>query len=234
VFCFSDFDPAGVQMPVSIGRKLQALKTLFFPQLRGQVVPVALDLAQALDLRLPTTPVKIGEKRRDRWQQAYGPALFGAGLIEAPDQAAQVEIDALAALRPQELTRIAEAVIARYVDPGLSRRFARIAADWTEAATEAVDAQLADDDVADLQQRTEYAIERYNHALAQLREAREGLDDLQEEVHELAADIAPPEPPEAPEAEIDEAAHHPLINLDWDFVAVTQALRARKAYEGEE
>jgi hypothetical protein len=78
-FCFSDFDPAGVQMRVSIARKLQAFKILFFPDLRGQVVPVALDLSQALALRLPTTPVKEGEKRRDRWQQAYGPPLFEAG-----------------------------------------------------------------------------------------------------------------------------------------------------------
>jgi hypothetical protein len=233
VFSFSDFDPAGVQMPISIARKLQALKALLFPDLRGQVVAVSLTLDQAIEQRLPTTPVKIGEKRRDRWQQAYGPALFEAGLIEAPDRAAQVEIDALAALRPEELTRIAEAEIGRYVDPGLPRRFARAHAIWTEAAAQAVNAQLDDSDVADLQERTEYAIERYNHALKNLRQARDDLNELQGEGDALAADIDPPESPEAPEPEIDEAAHDPLLDLDWDFVTATQALKARRAYEDE-
>jgi hypothetical protein len=234
VFCFADFDPAGVQMSVSIARKLQGLKTLEFPDLRGQVVPVALTLEQALEQRLPTTPVKIGEKRRDKWQDAYGLALFEAGLIDSPDQAAQVEIDALAALRPEELTRIAEAALAPYVDSSLARRFARAQSEWTESATAAVNAELDDDAVADIQERTEYAVERYNQALANLRQARESLDELQEEVRELAADIEPPEPPEAPEPEIDESAHRPLIDLEWDFVAATQALRARKGYESEE
>ena len=125
-FCFCDFDPAGAQMPVSIGRKLQALKVMSFPDLRGQVVPVALTLEQALRFSLPTTPVKAGEKRRGRWQAAYGPALYEAGLIGSPDTAAQVEIDALAALRPDDLRRIAHDSIAPYWDAGLTARTNRV------------------------------------------------------------------------------------------------------------
>ena len=42
MFTLSDCDPAGHQMPVSIARKLQAFADLFFPDLRFEVVPVAL------------------------------------------------------------------------------------------------------------------------------------------------------------------------------------------------
>ena len=234
VFCFSDFDPAGMQMPVSIARKLQAHKTQFFPDLRGQVVPVALTLEQALELRLPTTPVKPGEKRRDRWQEAFGPALFEAGLIDSPGQAAQVEIDALAALRPEDLTRAAEAAIAPYLDSALARRFARAHAGWSAAAEAAVAAQVDEEAVADIRGRAEYAVKAYNRALAHLCEARDELSELEGELDGIADDIDPPEPPAAPEAEIDETAHRPLIDLDWDFVTATRALKARKAYEAGE
>jgi hypothetical protein len=233
VFTFTDFDPAGVSMSVSIARRLQALRALEFPSLRGQVVPVALTLAQALAQRLPTTPVKRGEKRRERWQQAYGPALFDAGLIESPDQAAQVEIDALAALRPAVFTAIAEAAIRPYHDLGLAPRYAAVKAAWTAAATEAVNAKLDDEAVGDLQARTEFAIDDYNSAVERLRETRASLEDLQAEVDALANDIDPPEPPAPPEPEIDEAAHHPLLDLDWDFVTATASLRARKSYDEE-
>ena len=38
IFVLADFDPAGHQMAVSIGRKLQALRDVFFPNLRFEVV----------------------------------------------------------------------------------------------------------------------------------------------------------------------------------------------------
>ena len=85
MFTVADCDPAGHQMAVSIGRKLQAFKDLFFPKLRFEVVPVALTVEQVRDLGLPSSPLKTTEKRADRWRQAFG--------IE------QTEIDALATLR---------------------------------------------------------------------------------------------------------------------------------------
>src|SRR6516165_6100325 len=71
MFTLSDCDPAGRQMSVSIGRKLQAFRDLFFPKLRFEVVPVALTVEQVRELRLPSTPLKETEKRADRWREAF-------------------------------------------------------------------------------------------------------------------------------------------------------------------
>jgi hypothetical protein len=47
LFALADCDPAGRQMSVSIGRKLQAFRDLLFPDLRFEVVPVALSAVSA-------------------------------------------------------------------------------------------------------------------------------------------------------------------------------------------
>ena len=44
VFYFSDFDPSGHQMPISVARKLQALRDLYYPHLNIKLYPVALTL----------------------------------------------------------------------------------------------------------------------------------------------------------------------------------------------
>ena len=94
VFTVTDFDPAGHQMPISIGRKLQALRDLCFPNLQFEVVPLALTVDQVRDLDLPSTPLKETEARADKWREAFG--------VE------QTEIDALATLRPEVLREIVE------------------------------------------------------------------------------------------------------------------------------
>ena len=56
MFTLSDCDPAGHQMPVSIARKLQAFRDLFFPRLRFEVVRVALTPEQVEAEGLPRHP----------------------------------------------------------------------------------------------------------------------------------------------------------------------------------
>jgi len=72
MFTLSDCDPAGHQMPISIARKLQAFKDLFFRRLEFEVVPVALTVDQVKAERLPSVPMKETEKRADRWRDAFG------------------------------------------------------------------------------------------------------------------------------------------------------------------
>ena len=102
VFTVTDCDPAGWQMPISIGRKLQALRDLCFPNLQFEVVPVALTVDQVRELDLPSTPLKETEARADKWREAFG--------VE------QTEIDALATLQPQVLREMVEEALAPYFE----------------------------------------------------------------------------------------------------------------------
>ena len=63
LFTLSDCDPAGHQMPVSIGRKLQALRDLEFHDLDFEVRQIALTVDQVRELGLPSTPLKELEGR---------------------------------------------------------------------------------------------------------------------------------------------------------------------------
>jgi hypothetical protein len=233
VFTFSDFDPAGRQMPVSIGRKLQALRDLEFPDLRAQVVPVSLTLAQVLAEWLPTTPVKEGEGRKDKWDRAFGTALREAGLVD-DDKPAQVEIDALAAIRPNVLRRITNEKIALYWDATLDRRTANAKRLWESAAQAVVDAQVDDDRLGEIRQTAAAAADDFNTALADLMLAQDRLRDADADLTMLCDDIDPPEPPEPPQPVINVGAHDPLIDLDWSFENGTAALKAHKAYGGED
>jgi hypothetical protein len=84
VLYFSDADPAGWQMPISVARKLQAMQVSLFPELDFEVHRVALTPNQVREYGLPSTPLKDTERRGDAWQAAMG--------VE------QTEIDALASL----------------------------------------------------------------------------------------------------------------------------------------
>lgn len=70
VFTLADFDPAGHQMPVSMGRKIQALKDLFFPDLEYEVRPVSLLLEQGAELPMASTCLKSRSRRARRPGQA--------------------------------------------------------------------------------------------------------------------------------------------------------------------
>ena len=206
VFTASDCDPSGRQMPVSIARKLQAFRDLLFPDLRFEVVPAALTIEQVRDLRLPSTPMKKGEKRATRWKQAFG--------IE------QTEIDALTAPeRMDDLREIIERAFVPYFDFDLERRVAEAEARWIAAAREAIDAQVDADRLAAARTRAE--------------ELRAAVGDLNAELETIAADIELP-PMEVPEPEIDEdAPRQALVGLDHEWIEATEALIAHRSYGDE-
>jgi hypothetical protein len=109
ILYFVDFDPAGWQMPISVARKVQAHKYREFPTLDVRVIRVALTVEQVIELNLPDSPLKPGEKRASKWFKKWGRE--------------QVEIDALAALQPEVLNKIARDAVARYFDPTYKERF---------------------------------------------------------------------------------------------------------------
>ena len=120
VLYFCDADPAGWQMPISVGRKLQAFKVSLFPGLDFQVHRVALTPDQVREYGLPSTPLKDTERRGDAWQTAMG--------VE------QTEIDALASLRPELLRELARDAIAPFYDYELGARVDAACADWKQRA----------------------------------------------------------------------------------------------------
>jgi len=206
VLTISDCDPAGYQMPISISRKLQAFKDLFFPKLKFEVVPVALLPEQVHELGLPSTPLKAGEKRADKWTEAFD--------IE------QTEIDALMVLRPDTLREMVEAAFEPYFDATLERRVEAAESEWLDEAQAAIDAQLNPEIMAAVRAQAE----------TKLSELRSVIDDLNEQLNIATDDFTLPEI-EVPEPEIDEASERlALVSFDDDFVTATRALIERKRY----
>jgi hypothetical protein len=206
MFIIADCDPAGHQMAVSIGRKLQAFKNLFFPKLRFEVVPVALTVEQVGELGLPSSPLKETEKRADRWRQAFG--------VE------QTEIDALATLQPAVLREIVERAFDPYFDRTLENRVDEARADWTQRAQAAIDDQVDPVILAEL--RTQ--------AAGRLAELESAIADINERLR-LAADGFRLPAIEVPQPEIDEEAERQaLVSFEDTWLKATRALIARKQY----
>jgi hypothetical protein len=187
MFTLADCDPAGRQMAVSIGRKLQALRDLLFPKLRFEVVSVALNPHQVRDLGLPSTPLKETERRADRWREAFG--------IE------QTEIDALATLRPDTLREIVERAFDPYLDRGLDKRVALARVEWKQRAEEALQDQINPEHLEAL--RAE--------AGGRLAELEGAIADINERLRMAAGDHFTLPVIEVPEPEIDADAPIGLV-----------------------
>ena len=108
IIYISDFDPAGRSMPVSIARKVEYYIDKFDLSVDVTLNPLILTEQQCHEYRLPRTPIKESERRKDSFEEK-----FGTGATE---------LDALEALHPGEMARLLEAEIDRYLDPTLDER----------------------------------------------------------------------------------------------------------------
>jgi hypothetical protein len=107
IFYVSDFDPAGAGMPVSMARKLEYFLRNMDLELDVKLYPVVLTYEQTQHYtKLLPTPIKDSEKRKASFE-----ARYGGGAIE---------LDALEALYPRELSRILRKELERYYDYALS------------------------------------------------------------------------------------------------------------------
>jgi hypothetical protein len=208
MFTLADCDPAGRQMPVSIARKLQAFRDLFFPNLQFEVVPVALTPEQVREEDLPSTPLKETEKRASRWTQAFG--------------VAQTEIDALTTPSKRTiLQRILRQAFKPYLDPTLARRVNEAKTAWDAEAQEAIDQQIDADHLARIR----------DEATAKLDELREQIDQINAQLNLVAGEhfILPPIEVPQPDVELD-PSRQGLVLFDDDWVRASQALIKHKAY----
>jgi hypothetical protein len=112
----SDFDPAGLGMPVSVARKIEWELAESGADLDIQLRPIVLTLEQCRQFQLPRTPIKESERRGRRFEERFGEGA--------------TELDALEALHPGELEQILQNEIERYHDGGLDARVADAARRW--------------------------------------------------------------------------------------------------------
>ncbi len=112
IIYMSDFDPAGRSMPVSVARKLEYYIDKFDFDVDVTLNPLVLTEEQCQHYDLPRTPIKKGEKRKDKFEEK-----FGAGATE---------LDALEALHPGEMAKLLEQEIDRYLDPTLRERVSEV------------------------------------------------------------------------------------------------------------
>jgi hypothetical protein len=211
VFTLSDCDPSGHQMPVSIARKLQAFRDLFYPELSFEVVRVALTPEQVQAETLPSTPLKATEKRADRWREAFG--------ID------QTEIDSLTTpARRHILQGMLRQAFKPYIDPTLSRRVADAEAEWDAAAQEAVAEQI----------NTEHLARIRNEASTKLEALREQIDQINEQLDLVAGEHFELPSIEVPEPEVElDPTRQALVRFEDDWVEASRALIKHKSYGKE-
>ena len=100
IFYISDFDPAGEGMPISVSRKIE-----FFSQevaVDIKLIPIMLTAQQCIDYKLPRTPIKASNLRKDEFENRHG--------------AGATELDALEALHPGEMENLITKVVEEYFD----------------------------------------------------------------------------------------------------------------------
>ncbi len=72
IIYMSDFDPAGRSMPVSVARKMEFYIHKFDLDVNVTLNPLILTEQQCREYRLPRTPIKESEKRRNRFEEKFG------------------------------------------------------------------------------------------------------------------------------------------------------------------
>ena len=209
VLYFSDHDPSGWQMPISVSRKLQALRDLLYPGLDIQVRRAALTAEQANELDLPSTPLKETEKRAANWRDRTGRE--------------QTELDALIALHPAALRRFALEAIEPFFDATLSERASEAAEEWHDQAN------------ARLAAHPKYPLfaKRIKDAQAALKSAAESCNELVRQACDALSKVRPPSVrvPEPERYELPEDGGEPVFSTGEDFVSATLRLKAQKAIE---
>jgi hypothetical protein len=120
ILYISDFDPAGLGMPISVARKIEYCQYRYeqFAGFDIRLHPIALDSEQVKRYGLPRVPVKDSDRRKTNFE-----AAFGVG---------QVELDALEALYPGVLGEIVGEAFLRYYDKTLEGRADEVGLELTD------------------------------------------------------------------------------------------------------
>jgi hypothetical protein len=141
VFYISDYDPAGLQMPVAVSRQFEFWMETFGIKADLKLTPIALTKDQVATYNLPRVPVKDEDLRKASFE-----AIHGEGAVE---------LDAMEALYPGLLTGIVEQEVLQYRDVDLRGRLSSAGYEAEQEADEAWTVFLGD-----IQERAEDIRER--------------------------------------------------------------------------
>jgi hypothetical protein len=230
VIYVSDFDPAGEGMPIAVARQLQFWLDVLNSDAQITLEQVALTRDQVIEYRLPRTPIKKDDVRKEGFEDRHGEGA--------------VELDALEALRPGELAQIVRRAVRRHVDEEYRDRLndarreasdtideARGETNGPELAAEAAENNAAAREiVAELGEEIAALIAERLEELAPLRE---GNEELAREAAELVEGLDV-ELPDRPDVEINGADDEVLFDSDRDRLDQLDAFRAFKAHEAGE
>ena len=109
-------------MPKAVARKVEFTIAKLNLDVDLQLIPLALTPEQCREYRLPRTPIKETERRKDKFE-----SIFGVGATE---------LDALEALLPGELARLLNAELDNWLDTGLAHPPYASAQTWRCASVE--------------------------------------------------------------------------------------------------
>lgn len=229
IFYVSDFDPAGMCMPVSMARKVEYFLHKMKLDLDIKLFPVVLTAEQVkyYDRLLPT-PIKKEERRKAKFE-----ARFGSGDGEN----VAVELDALEALYPGELRRLLDTELSRYYDDDLYQRISE-AEDETNELLEEIRDEVYErhkDEIAEIEQEEEelQAIfdEQIKERMARHSQRKYELAlTIQTELEEAQPDLSEDDVPEAEEAEERNGA---LFDSSRSYLEQNEVYQAHKG-NGEE
>jgi hypothetical protein len=213
ILYISDFDPAGMSMPVAVARKIEHRLRTDSLDLDIQVRPVALTHDQCQQYRLPRTPIKESEVRAGQFE-----GRFGEGATE---------LDALEALHPGELRDIIVAEIERYYDHDLDSRVEEVANAVDEELAELNDEVHSATEIATLKQEYRALAKRINDELRpiaeryqpELQAIADRFNAVREAVVETLEQEAPdPDDYDWPEPEDGEEDSDPLFDSTRGYV----------------
>lgn len=118
VLYISDYDPAGLSMPVAVSRKAEFMAQNTDIDLMVQ--SICLTAEQVREYQLPRIPIKDSERRKEAFEARHGEGA--------------TELDALEAIHPGELRKIVTNAVMQYRDKTLWRRINDIYCEAQEKA----------------------------------------------------------------------------------------------------